>query len=211
MTPVSVTPAISLAAQESPPVIPVVGELIIGFIAFGILCFILMRYVFPKMEQTYRARVDAIEGGLQRAQQAQQEAQQLLQRYTEQLTQARSEATAIRDEAREEGQQILQDLRAQAQEDAMRIVARGEQQLASSRAQLVRELRTEIGQLSVELASRIVGESLADEVRRARTVERFLDELERGGAQSSVAQSSNAYSSSAQAGAAAGRSATGDR
>ncbi len=61
-----------VSAAERPPIVPVVGELIIGFIAFGILCFILMRYVFPKMEQTYRARVDAIEGGLRRAEQAQE-------------------------------------------------------------------------------------------------------------------------------------------
>jgi F-type H+-transporting ATPase subunit b len=184
----TVSSAISLAAEESPPIIPVVGELIVGFIAFGILCFILMRYVFPKMEQTYRARVDAIEGGLQRAEQAQAQAQQLLERYQAQLAQAHDEAIAIRDEAREQGQHILADLRAQAQEESTRIIARGEQQLATSRQQLIVELRTEIGQLSVELASRIVGESLADEARRAGTVERFLDELERGNTDSSGAE-----------------------
>ncbi|MGH3544383.1 MAG: F0F1 ATP synthase subunit B [Mycobacteriales bacterium] len=188
MTAPILSPAIWLTAEENSPVIPVISELIVGFIAFGILCFILMRYVFPKMEQLYRARVDAIEGGLQRAEQAQQEAAQVLRLYTEQLAQARSEAIAIRDEAREEGTQILQDLRVQAQEESARIITRGEQQLATSRQQLISELRTEIGQLSVELASRIVGESLADEARRAGTVERFLDELERGNADSNAAE-----------------------
>lgn len=198
---VSVDPSFSAAplvlAAERPPVVPVVGELIIGFIAFGILCFILMRYVFPKMEQTYRARVDAIEGGLRRAEQAQEQAQQLLERYNSQLAQARGEAMRIRDEAREEGHQILQDLRVQANIEAQRIIAHGEQQLVTSRQQLVSQLRTEIGELSVELASRIVGEALADQTRRAGTVERFLDELERnndrapaGAARSTAAGSS---------------------
>jgi F-type H+-transporting ATPase subunit b len=45
----------------------------------------------------------------------------------------------------------------------------------------VRELRTEVGTLAVDLASKIVGESLADEARQKGTVERFLTELEASG------------------------------
>ena len=174
----AISSSLQLAAEEDNPVVPVVGELIIGFIAFGVLCFILLKYVFPKMEQMYAARVEAIEGGLKRAEVAQAQAQDLLAQYQAQLAEARTEATAIRDEAREEGQRILADLREKANEEAGRIVARGEQQLATQRQQLITEMRGEIGQLSVELASRIIGETLADDVRRAGTVERFLGELE---------------------------------
>ena len=39
-------------------------------------------------------------------------------------------------------------------------------------------LRTEVGTLAVELASRIVGESLTEEARQRRLVDRFLGELE---------------------------------
>ncbi|MGH3685384.1 MAG: F0F1 ATP synthase subunit B [Pseudonocardiaceae bacterium] len=171
--------ALQVAAEESPPIIPVVGELVIGFVAFGILCFVLMKYVFPKMEQTYQARIEAIEGGLRRAEEAQTQAQQLLERYETQLAEVHAQATAIRDEAREEGRRIVADLRGRANAESERIVARGKQLLATQRQQLITEMRTEIGRLSVELASRIVGESLADDARRARTVERFLAELER--------------------------------
>ena len=54
----------------------------------------------------------------------------------------------------------------------------------AERATIVRELRAEVGTLAVELASRIVGESLADEARRRCTVERFLSELEAAPARS---------------------------
>lgn len=171
--------ALRVAAEESPPIIPVVGELVIGFVAFGILCFVLMKYVFPKMEQTYQARIEAIEGGLRRAEEAQTQAQQLLERYETQLAEVHAQATAIRDEAREEGRRIVADLRDRANAESERIAARGKQLLATQRQRLITEMRTEIGRLSVELASRIVGESLADDARRARTVERFLAELER--------------------------------
>jgi F-type H+-transporting ATPase subunit b len=39
-------------------------------------------------------------------------------------------------------------------------------------------LRAEIGSLATELASRIVGESLADTARQGRMIDRFLAELE---------------------------------
>ena len=39
-------------------------------------------------------------------------------------------------------------------------------------------LRSDVGKLATSLAGRIVGESLEDEARQSRVVERFLDELD---------------------------------
>src|SRR5680860_20761 len=48
----------------------------------------------------------------------------------------------------------------------------------AERVQVLQQLRTEVGSVATTLASRIVGESLDDEVRQKRTVERFIAELE---------------------------------
>jgi F-type H+-transporting ATPase subunit b len=165
-------------AEEHNPILPIWQEVVVGAIAFGLLCWVLMKYVFPRMEQTFQVRVAEIEGGIQRAQAAQADADRLLEQYREQLAQARTEAAKIRDDARADAAGIREDTLAQTREESDRIIAAGRDALAAERATLVRELRTEIGALSVELASRIVGESLADEARRAGTVERFLGELE---------------------------------
>ena len=165
--------------QEGPnPVVPVLGEIIIGLIAFGILVYVLMRFVWPRMEATFEARRDAIEGGIRRAEEAQEEARRLLADYRQQLAEARTEAAQIRDNARAEGQRIIEEMRTTAQEESARIVARGEEQLTIQRQQVVRELRGEIGTLATELAERVIGESLADDRARQRTVDRFLDELD---------------------------------
>ncbi len=62
---------IILAAEggevEHSPIIPLWQELVLGSIAFALICFVLMKFVFPRMEETFRARVDAIEGGIKRA------------------------------------------------------------------------------------------------------------------------------------------------
>jgi F-type H+-transporting ATPase subunit b len=175
-----------LAAEsggEAPnPLIPPWQEIILGLIAFGLLCFVLMRFVFPQMEKTFAARVDAIEGGIRRAEAAQAEANQLLEQYRAQLAEARTEAARIRDEARADAEDIRQDLLGKAREESDRIIAAGRDQLAAQRESIVRDLRSEVGSLAVDLASRIVGESLADEARQRGTVERFIAELDSAGA-----------------------------
>jgi F-type H+-transporting ATPase subunit b len=169
-----------LAAEgggEHNPVIPIWQELVIGAIAFAILCWVLMKYVFPRMEATFRARVDAIEGGIRRAEEAQREAAQLLEQYKQQLGEARTEAARIRDEARADAAGIREEAASRAREESDRIIQAGRDALAAERGSIVRELRSELGGLAVELAGRIVGEALEDEARRRGTVERFLAEL----------------------------------
>src|SRR3954470_685529 len=167
-----------LAATEENPLLPPWGEIIIGLIAFGLVVLVMMRYVAPRFEEVFRARREAIEGGIERAEAMQAEAREALERYRAQLAEARTEAAQIRDQARAEGQQILAELRVQAQEESARIVARGEEQLATARQQVVNELRGQIGTLAVQLAGQVVGESLADDARRSGTVDRFLNELD---------------------------------
>lgn len=164
------------------PILPIWQEMVIGAIAFGVLCFILMKFVFPRMEQMFQARVDAIEGGLTRAEKAQAEAQQTLAQYKAQLAEARTEAALIRDEARADAEGIRQDILAKARDESERIIAAGKEQLAGERQAIVRDLRQEMGSLAVTLAEKIVGDSLADEARRKGTVQRFLSELETAGA-----------------------------
>src|SRR3712207_4892209 len=167
-----------LAAESHNPLLPPLAEIIIGTITFAILYFVLARFVWPRFEQVFRARREAIEGGIERAEAMQAEAKAALEQYRAQLAEARGEAAQIRDQARAEGQQILEELRAQAQEESARIVARGEEQLAASRQQVNNELRGQIGTLAVQLAGQVVGESLAEEARRRGTVDRFLAELD---------------------------------
>jgi F-type H+-transporting ATPase subunit b len=166
------------AAEAHNPLLPPVGEIVIGLIAFGIVFLVFAKYVAPRFEQVFRARREAIEGGIERAEAMQAEAKAALDQYRAQLAEARTEAAQIRDQARAEGQQILEELRAQAQQESARILARGEEQLAASRQQVVNELRGHIGALAVDLAGRVVGESLEDQARRSGTVDRFLDQLD---------------------------------
>mgnify|MGYP006274531359 CR=1 FL=1 len=161
------------------PLLPHTAELIVGFVAFSILFFVLSRAVVPMFEKAYKARTEAIEGGIDKAEKAQREAEVALRRYTEQLSGAQSEAQKIREDARAQGAAILEDLRSKAQEEAARITSAASAQIEAERQQAITSLRNEVGALATELASKIVGEALDDQVRQSRIVDRFLDDLEK--------------------------------
>ena len=143
-----------------------------------ILTVIIAKFVVPQFEATYAERTAAIQGGMEKAEKAQAEAEAALKEYQAQLAEARSEAAKIREEAKTQGTQIVAELREQAQAEASRIRLAGEAQLEAERTQVLAQLRSEIGGLATTLAGRIVGESLTDDERARRTVDRFLADLE---------------------------------
>ena len=131
-----------IAAEEHNPLIPPLSEILLGLVAFGILVWIFLKYVFPRFEATYQARREAIEGGLKRAEEAQAEAKQALEEYRAQLADARTEAARIRDAARAEGQRIVDEMRAEAQSEARTITrkARSDREMLSVEARRLRLL-----------------------------------------------------------------------
>jgi F-type H+-transporting ATPase subunit b len=172
--------ALQLAQETSNenPLLPDIAELVVGGLAFLVVLWVLSKMLLPNIRKTLEARTDAIEGGIKRAEEAQAEAQRTLEQYRAQLAEARHDAARLREEAREQGAAIIAELREQAQTEARRITDAAHQQIDADRKVAVAQLKQQIGGLSVQLASRIVGESLEDDARQRRVVERFLDDLE---------------------------------
>jgi F-type H+-transporting ATPase subunit b len=156
------------AAQN--PLLPSWPEFIIGTIVFLLVFGVLGFKFLPVIVKTLADREDAIEGGINRAENAQKEAAELREQYRAQLAEAAREASA----------QIVAEMREQAQAEARRIIDAATAQIAAERQQALASLRTEVGSLATELASRIVGESLTDTARQGRMVDRFLAEIENG-------------------------------
>jgi F-type H+-transporting ATPase subunit b len=168
-----------LAQSSAPnPLVPSWPELISGLIAFFIVFGVLAKILMPRAQKMLEERTDAIEGGLKRAEDAQAEAAQVLEQYRAQLAEARHEAARLREDARQQGAQIIAEMREQGQAEYARLTAAAQAQIEADRQHAVVALRAEIGTLSVELASRVVGESLESEARQRRVVDRFLEQLE---------------------------------
>ena len=168
------------------PLLPAFPEFIAGIVLFAIIYYAMAKVVVPRFEATYSERAAEIQGGIEKAEMAQAEAAEALQQYRTQLAGARDEASSIREEAKAQGAQILAQMRAQAQSEADRIISQAKSQIEAERDMAVQSLRTEVGGLAADLAGKIVGESLADDERARRTVDRFLAELEASTAEERV-------------------------
>ena len=124
------------------------------------------------------ARQDAIRHQFAELDEAKTDARKAEAEYKEQMNNAKHEAARIREEAREQGAQIVQEAREKAQGEADRITEHAHAQIEADRKAAVASLRRDVGSLATTLAGQIVGESLDDDERSSRVVDRFLVDLE---------------------------------
>ncbi|BDH14847.1 MULTISPECIES: F0F1 ATP synthase subunit B [Streptomyces] len=167
-------------AAEVPenPLIPPIPELVIGLIAFFIVFGFLAKKLLPNINKVLDERRKLIEGRMEDAEATQAEAQQVLADYRAQLADARHEAARLRQEAQEQGATLIAEMRAEGQRQREEIIAAGHAQIEADRKQAAQALRRDVGTLAVDLAGKIVGESLEEHARQSRTIDRFLDEVE---------------------------------
>ncbi|WP_242903759.1 F0F1 ATP synthase subunit B [Actinomadura terrae] len=173
-----ITAASVLAAEENNPLVPHPYELVVGIFSFLVVLVVVGKILTPRIQKTLQERTEAIEGGLLRAEKAQEEARQTLESYQAQQRDGQLEASRLRKKAEEQGAQIIAEMKEQAQAEARRIIDAAKAQIEAERQQALQSLRAEIGAMSVDLAGRVVGESLEDSARQSRVVDRFLEELE---------------------------------
>lgn len=168
-----------VAAEETPnPLLPAWYDIVYSLIPFILVLLLFWRVVLPRMQKTLDERAALIEGGIAKAESAQAEAQAALEQYNALLAEGRAEAAKIREQARAEGAAILAELKESAQAEAARITANAQLQIEAERQAALVSLRAEVGSLALDLASGVIGESLADDKRATALVDRFLAELE---------------------------------
>ncbi|WP_413452316.1 F0F1 ATP synthase subunit B [Georgenia phoenicis] len=172
--------ALVRAAEEGGqnPVLPADYDIIWSLVCIAIIAAAFVWKILPVFTRILDERTEKIEGGLKAGENARAEAEELRSEIERELTEARVEAARVREQAQEDAKVIAADVRAKAQADAERIVESAHRQIEAERQQAAASLRTDIGALATTLAERIVGESLADEQRRQRVIDRFLDELD---------------------------------
>ena len=164
------------AEHEQSPILPATTELIWGTVAFLILLFLMYRTVFPQVNKAFKDRRANIEGKLEQAEKDREEAEGLLEQYRRRLRDAEDETQRILEEARANAERVRRELLSKAEADAGRELDRARQAIRAERDQAIRQLRNEVGTLAVELATRVVGDSL-DRDRQLRLVDGYIDEL----------------------------------
>lgn len=147
-------------------------------VCFAVIAFVLGKKVLPAFTAMLDERAVKIEGGLKAGEIARAEAAALRQSLEAERAEARKEAALIRERANDEARQIIAHARQQAVEEAERVTANAARVIRAERQAAEVSLRTDVGLLATELATRIVGEELRDPGLQSRVIDRFLDELD---------------------------------
>ncbi len=133
------------------------GTFLVELLAFVLMLWVIAKWVWPRLNAAMNARQEAIRQRFAEMEQAKADAKAAEENYRSQLAEARHDAARIREEAREQGAQIVVEMREQAQAEAARITSAASAQIAAERQQVLAQLRTEVGALATDLAGRIVG------------------------------------------------------
>jgi F-type H+-transporting ATPase subunit b len=164
------------AATDLQHLTPTGAELILGIICFVFVLALFAKFVVPRVNKILDERRDKIVGEMERAEQARAEADRLLDDYRTQLAGVRDEGNRIIEEARKTADQLRQDLNAKAEQDAQALMLRTQEEIRAERDRVFQELRRQVGQISVELAGRVIGESL-DASRHEKLIDDYIDQV----------------------------------
>ncbi|MGD2102429.1 MAG: F0F1 ATP synthase subunit B [Acidimicrobiia bacterium] len=158
-------------------VLPETSELIAGIIAFAIVFFFVWRWAMPTIRETLERRRQAITGQIEEAEKAKAEAESLLADYRAQLAEAKAEGNRVVEEARQSADQLRADILAKAEQEAEGIRAKARDEASSEVSRALADAKAQVGDISVELAGKIVGESLDADAHQA-LIDRYLADLE---------------------------------
>ncbi|UOQ56120.1 F0F1 ATP synthase subunit B [Leucobacter allii] len=169
---------VAAESADHNPLLPATYDIVWSLVVFAVILVAFWKVFLPKMQTMLDQRAEAIEGNIAKADEAQAKAEAALQEYTAQLASARQEAGEIRDAARADATKIVAKAKDDATAEQARIAQAAQAQIEAERQSAVVSLRKDVGSLAIDLASGVVGESLADDQKASALVDRFLADLE---------------------------------
>lgn len=155
---------------------PDVSEFVMGFVAFALLMAFMFKFAFPKLNATLEERGAAIQGKMEEADARLNEAEASKRAYESEIADAKGEANRIIEEARTTAEQLKAEVLERAEVEAAQIVERAQADIAGERERVVQDLRSQVGTISVELASRIVEREL-DQSTHDGLVDEYIQRL----------------------------------
>ncbi len=160
-------------------VVTIDGTVIVELITFLLMLAVLARYVYPEIVKVAEARQRAIAEQLRDAEQARADAEEHLREAEAKLNDARRSAQSLLDAAAKSSEQLRQELRQKADEEAKRTVEGARKQIEAERDQAIRTVRAEVSDLVVSATEKVIGETL-DEPKHRQLIERAIQEVASG-------------------------------
>jgi F-type H+-transporting ATPase subunit b len=153
--------------------------LIVQFVNFGILLFILWRFVLPPVQRMLDERRQRIQESLEAAERMKTQTAETERMLEGQREEGRRQAQQIIGQAQEIARRIEDDARVQAQQDAESLLTRARTEIQLERDQAIADLRREFADITVTAAEKVINQSL-DRQSHKRLIDDVLSSSELG-------------------------------
>ena len=153
------------------------GTLIAQLVIFLVMLGILYRVAWGPLLRILNERRARIAQGVEATQRALQELEAAEKERQAKLEEARREAQAMLDRITKQAEDLRKELEAKAREQAEALIVKARAEIQQERQKAVQDLRSQVADLAVMAAGRIIGESL-DAKRHRELIERAIEEAE---------------------------------
>lgn len=145
-------------------------------LSFLIVFFILAKFGFPVITKMVSEREEYIKNSLDNAQKANEQLASITQQSEELVNAAKSEQVKILKEAAETRDRIIAEAREQAKEAGLKELQDAKKQIQAEKEQAIRDIRRQVGELSVDIAEKVLRDSLRDPKAQMEMIDRLVDE-----------------------------------
>lgn len=165
---------------EAPNVLlPETNEIIWGAVGFFVVLIVIGKFGFPAIKKSMTERSEKIQADLDAADAAKAEALAKQAEFESSLADAKSEAARIIEEARQQADQLKADQQARLNEELAAARAQNESDIEARKQQVMAELRSEVTDIAVGAAERVVGRNL-DRDAQTQLIEDYINSVSSG-------------------------------
>lgn len=157
---------------------PEIGLLFWMIVAFGVVFFVLAKFGFPIITQMVDERKKYIDESLEAAREANEKLAKIQEESAAMLKQAQEKQSQILAEAMEMRKQIVEKAETEATAEGQKIIAEARQQIQAEKEDAIRDIRRQVGELSVQVAEKVLRQTLSTDKEQMAMIDRMLDELE---------------------------------
>ena len=156
-------------------ILPPMDEFIPMLVAFIILWIILAKFGWPLFEGMLVKRETTIKDALEQSENARVESERVLAEYKRQLEETKAQSAQIIADAKKTGEAVKADITNKAQAESAQMIEKARGAIEAEKKAAVAELQGSIADLSVDVASRLVGHDLNDDEHR-KIIEHYVTE-----------------------------------
>ncbi len=159
---------------------PAIGTLFWTVLIFGLFFFILAKFAWKPILSAVKAREEMIKGSLEAAEKAREDMLRLQSDNEAILRKAREERETILKEARDVRDKMIAEAKERAAGEAEKIVEKAKEGIEREKAKALSEIHQQVASLSVEIASKLLGEQLAKTGEQDKLIGKYLKDIEPG-------------------------------